>query len=184
MRQWALALLGAGVLATLAADALARGDGPEISRSRGKRGGVVVLWPRVVPETTDPVVEALALRLQEKLSAASAQIVDVRLVDRRPEPERVCPQTGCRSASVGLLLAHREGGCMVAALVGPPGPEPQQIVPLVGDVELPDPTLPFRGAPEQRMIIREFVPCSEAEAQVDAMKVAELLRPLTTAPTR
>ena len=179
MKRWALALVGAGVLAMLATDASARGDGPEISRSRGKRGGVVVLWPRVVPETTDPSIDALALRLQQKLYAASAQVVDVRLVNQRPAPERVCPQTGCKSASVGLLLAHREGGCIAAAIVGPPGVEPQKIVPLAGQLEMVDDTLPFRGAPEQRMIIKEFTPCVELEAQVDPMAIAELLRAYT-----
>src|SRR4051812_28885981 len=42
-------------------------DTPEISRSRGTAGGVVVLWPRIVPRSEDPAVLDLATRIQAKL---------------------------------------------------------------------------------------------------------------------
>jgi hypothetical protein len=145
-------------------------DGAEISRSKGKRDGVVVLWPRVVPATDDPAIADLAGRLQE------------RLVDRRPAPERVCPQAGCRSASLGLMLGHREGGCVAVAIVGPPGPEPQALVPIAGNFQMIDPTLAFRTAPEQKLIVSEFVPCDQLEASFDPSIAAQALRDRLTAP--
>src|SRR5262245_3461970 len=35
-------------------------DPPEVSRSRGQRGGVVVLWPRVAPSGDTPAAHEIA----------------------------------------------------------------------------------------------------------------------------
>lgn len=160
MRAWLLTL---GWLA-VGAEASAAGDAAEISRSRGKKGGAVVLWPRLVPESADPVLADQAARVQALLAQAVGQ--QAPAVDVRPAPERVCPLIGCRAASVGLLLGHQDGGCVAVAVVGPPGPEAQTLVPLAGSVEMVDPALPFRAAPEGKLIVREFVPCTELADRV------------------
>ncbi len=160
--------LGLGALmALLAAPALAGGDGPEISRSRGKKDGVVVLWPRVVPATEDAAVTALAGQLQQKLAAMAGEAVDPGKVDARPPPERACSQVGCKGASVGLMLGQRNGGCAVVGIVSGPGVAPQQLVPLAGQMTLQGSSLPFRQAPEQVVTISEFVRCDQVLETLD-----------------
>src|SRR5262249_6485435 len=44
-----------------------RDDAPEISRSRGTKGGVVVLWPRVWPRSEEPGATELATKVQKRL---------------------------------------------------------------------------------------------------------------------
>src|SRR5688500_18623161 len=95
----------------LALPALARAAGPEVSSSRGRSGGVVVLWPRLVPEAEDPVIVDLARRLQQRVADAAAGSVDARRIDLRPAPERVCPRAGCKTTSLTLMLGHQDGGC-------------------------------------------------------------------------
>ena len=157
-------------------------NGPEVSRSRGKRDGVVVLWPRVVPATSDPEVLGLAGRLQERLYSAASAVVDYRRVDVRPSPERVCPRVGCRAPTVGLFLGHDEGGCVVVGMVSPPGPEASDVVPLVGDVEMVGNKLAFRSAPERTMIVQEFVPCTDVEARFNDQLVIQLIEAYANAP--
>jgi hypothetical protein len=163
----------------LAISALAAG--PEVSSSRGKSEGVVVLWPRVVPETTDPVINDLANKLQQRLQASALQRVPERRVDVRPSPERVCPRSGCRGTSLTLLLGHQGGGCALLGIVGPPGPATQRLVPLVGLFDMEDPYLPFREAPEGDVVITEFVPCAEVESRLDPQALALLLPDSTPA---
>ena len=175
-------VLGAVLLVAALGSVAASGPGSEVSRSRGRGGGVVVLWPRIVPETEDPAVLALATRLQERLrDAATAGFVPNRN-DVRPAPERVCPMNGCRATSVGLLLGHQDGGCVALAIVGPPGTESQRLVPLAGSVGMEDGSLPFREAPEGRVVITEFVPCGELEQQLDAEALSGLVGAQAPAP--
>jgi hypothetical protein len=143
------------------------GAGPEVSHGRGKKGGVVVLYPRLVPETDDPTVRAVAAGVQEALAAQAATLVPPEKVDARPSPERVCPRDGCRAVSVSLLLGQMSGGCAAVALVGPPGPEPQRIVPLAGTVDVSGAGLPFRDLPENHVVVREFVPCDQLRGALD-----------------
>lgn len=157
--------------------AAATGPGSEVSRTRGRGGGVVVLWPRIVPETEDPAMLALAARLQERVREAAAVGVVPNRIDVRPAPERVCPMNGCRATSVGLLLGHQDGGCVALAIVGPPGAEAQRLVPLAGSVGMDDAGLPFREAPEGKVVITEFVSCGELEQQLDAEALARLVGP-------
>jgi hypothetical protein len=157
----------------LASSAMAAG--PEVSRSRGRSEGVVVLWPRVVPETTDPVINDLARKLQERLHASAVATVSERRVDVRPAPERVCPRSGCRGTSLTLLLGHEGGGCALLGIVGPPGQETQRLVPLVGLFQMEDPYLPFRSPPEGDVVITEFVPCDQVESRLDPQALALLL---------
>ncbi|MEQ1503847.1 MAG: hypothetical protein ABMB14_16520 [Myxococcota bacterium] len=156
------------------------GTGSEISHSRGKANGVVVLWPRVVPETDDPAITDLAKRLQARIQAAAATTVIPARIDVRPAPERVCPLSGCRSTSVGVLLGHQDGGCAALAIVGPPGVESQRLVPLAGKFQMTDAALEFRAAPEGKVTVSEFVPCASLEQALDNDAIARLLAP--TAP--
>ena len=68
---------------------------PEISRSGGVTGGVVLLWPRVIPRSEDPQTDQDAAFVQGQLRAAIARALPGRPVDVRPNPERVCPRAGC-----------------------------------------------------------------------------------------
>src|SRR5690606_23761451 len=90
-------------------------DGPEISRSVGEEGGLVVFWPRVIPRTDDAAIRGHAAKLQERLVAIAKKKYKSK-IDVRPEPERVCPQRGCDAATLGVLLTHRDGGCTATAL--------------------------------------------------------------------
>ncbi|MEM6925688.1 MAG: hypothetical protein AAF602_02070 [Myxococcota bacterium] len=160
------------------AAAIAGGDGPEISRSRGSSRGLVVLWPRLVPETDDPVLRDLADRMKNRLYAAAAEVVPYRRVDVRPEPERVCPRDGCRAPAVSVMIGHQEGGCVVVGLLQPPGPTPPVAWSVSGEVELIEP-LAFRTPPENAVVVREFTPCAYAEAGFEAEKVVAALRAMT-----
>lgn len=137
------------------------GDAPEISRSAGQEGGVVIFWPRVVPRTDDPEIRKLAGDLQQRLVALVKQAVPDRERDVRPEPERVCPRSGCDAMTVGALLTASSGGCVALALVAPPGTSPQRIIPWGGDVELKYEQVPFREPPESSVTIKDMVSCTE-----------------------
>jgi hypothetical protein len=139
-------------------------DAPEISRSVGERGGVVVLWPRVLPATTDPALLVEARRLQARLAELAATAAPSAPRDVRPEPERVCPRQGCTAAALGAVLYHAEGGCIAVVTVSPPGPSAATLVPWAGVVELKAPTSAFREPPESQLSIRDMVPCAELVA--------------------
>jgi hypothetical protein len=157
-----------------ATSALAAGPGPEVSRSRGRKDGIVVLFPRIVPETQDATVVALAERLQTRLQQIAVTSVAPTRVDVRPSPERVCPLAGCRATSVGVMLGHQDGGCAALALVGPPGEEPVRLVPLAGKFAMDSASLDFRAAPEGKVVVSEFVPCAQLEQSLDGQALARL----------
>jgi hypothetical protein len=140
-------------------------DGPEISRSAGREGGVVVFWPRVIPKTEDAAMKTLAGKLQEELVALARGKFDH--VDVRPEPERVCPRAGCKGSTFGVLLTHGGGGCTALALVSKPGTAPMQIVPWGGIVKLKRDSIPFREHPESEVTIQDAVPCDKL---IDSLK--------------
>lgn len=140
-------------------------DAPEISRSVGEEGGVIVLWPRVVPKSDDPAVQELAAAVQARLSSTAKQIADN--VDTRPEPERVCPKgNGCKAVSLGAVVTVKGGGCSVVALVGPPGVSSTRLVPWIGGVELRATTVPFREPPENQITVAEFAPCDKVRQDI------------------
>ena len=156
--------------------ALASGDGPEISKARGKKGGSVVLWPRVVPETEDPAVHALAKALQERLAQVAQAQTDADRTSVRPAPERVCPLAGCRTISLGAVLGHHEGGCFAVALVGPADGGDVRLVPWGGEVLAAGKTVPFRDVPEERLAVKEFVPCAELASRLADDRVERAVR--------
>ncbi len=142
-------------------------DSPQISRSVGEPGGVVVLWPRVVPSTDAPEIRRAAAGLQAVLTQRVAEILPDREVDVRPEPERVCPQAGCKAVAVGALLVHTEQACAVVGLVNPAGRSPATLVPWAGKVTTQQPTIPFRAYPESYVTILDFQRC---DALPDVLK--------------
>jgi hypothetical protein len=155
--------------------AFAFGDAPEISRSLGKKGGVVVLWPRVSAKS-DAKPEDVA-RVQAALVQIARGVSDK--VDVRPEPERVCPkETGCKAVALGAAIAASGQGCAVIATVSPPGTSPAKLVPWVGELTLTHTTAPFRSPPEALMTITDFTPCSDLATALDAgaSKVSEALK--------
>ena len=164
-RGWGMLALFALCLSGGCVDA--RAASPEVSKSRGKRDGVVVLWPRIVPETEDPVITDLARRMQQKLVEVASASVDPKRVDVRPKPERVCPIAGCKATSLSLLLGHDGGGCALLGVVGPPEAEQQRLVQIAGRFQMEDAYLPFRAPPEGEVIVAEFVPCAEIEKHID-----------------
>lgn len=151
-------------------------DAPEISRSVGVEGGVVVFWPRVIPRSDD--VGPVAGELRKQLEAVVGEALPGRAVDVRPEPERVCPRTGCAAMTVGVLLAHNAGGCAAVALVSGPGKSETRLVPWAGKVELKAVTVPFRDHPESQVTVRDMVPCTELVASLAARRgeVVEAIR--------
>ena len=135
-------------------------DAPQISRSRGAEGGVVLLWPRIIPGSAAGESRALAAAVQARLRDMVEEALPGRAIDVRPDPERVCPQGGCEGLSVGALLLREDNGCAVVALIGGPGRAPTRMVPLAGRVRLHTPFVPFREPPESHVTITDFGPCS------------------------
>jgi len=141
-------------------------DAPEISRSAGVRGGAVVLFPRIVLPRDAGKPDAETLALAQKLQAHLANVVKKAVgsapVDVRPEPERVCPKTGCEARAFGLLLAKAGGGCSVFALVSAPGVSPQRIVPWSpGSVKLAQSSVGFREPPERVVHVTDYASCAK-----------------------
>ena len=147
-------------------------DAPEISRSTGQPGGFVVLWPRVVPATTDPALAQLAGALQARLRALTQGVAPSAPLDVRPAPERVCPRQGCQGAAIGALLYHQQGMCVAVLSVSPPGPSAAQISPWGGVVDLRARSVPFREPPESQVAVRDFVPCDQILAATAASDTA------------
>lgn len=142
------------------------GDAPEISRSVGTEGGAIILWPRVVmPRSAGkPDADALAIagKVQTRLASIAERVLGGRLVDVRPEPERVCPKQGCKAASLGILFTKAGGGCAVVALVSAPGTSPQKLIQWSpGEVTLKQATVPFRSPPEAVIAVKDYAACDK-----------------------
>ena len=147
------------LLAVLMAPAHA-GDAPEISRSAGEEGGVVVLWPRVIPKTNSKTAQAAAWVVQQNMKRLAEETLPGRVIDVRPEPERVCPQAGCKGVVLGAVLVHNGEACVAVATVSGPGQSAQTLVPWAGKADLKQLTVPFREPPESYLTIRDFSKCS------------------------
>jgi hypothetical protein len=148
-----------------------------VSRSRGPTDGVVVLWPRVMPLTLDAEVLAAAAAMQGRMDQTAQRASPLARRELRPDPERVCPKArGCRAASLTVLIGHEAGGCVAVAVIGRPGLEPLELVPLAGSVDLSATTVPFRAPPESVVTVREFVPCSGLVSAVDDTAAVLALR--------
>ena len=150
------------------ASAQTEGDAPEISRSVGVEGGVVLFWPRVVPRSSDPELSALAGAVQRHLRMLVERELPGRPVDQRPEPERVCPQAGCEAMTVGALIARNGTGCVVVALISGPGRAPARLIPWVGGATPRVAQVPFREPPESHITITDFAVCDDVVSQLAA----------------
>jgi hypothetical protein len=147
-------------------------DAPEISRSVGVPSGVVVLWPRIVltrqgPAKADEPTRELARNLQARVADLVRAAVPGKNVDVRPEPERVCPRSGCTAASVGILLAKAGDGCAAVALVSAPGTSPMKLVPWLGAARLTSETVPFRAQAEEAVRVTDFSKCAGLASEKD-----------------
>jgi len=142
------------------------GDAPEISRSLGAEGGAIILWPRVVMPRgagkPDADTLALAGKVQTRLASIAERVLGGRLVDVRPEPERVCPKPGCKAASLGVLFTKAGGGCAVVALVSAPGTSPQKLLQWSpGKVTVREASVPFRSPPEAVIGVKDYAACDK-----------------------
>jgi hypothetical protein len=138
-------------------------DAPEISRSAGKAGGVVVLWPRIVltreAGKPDADTRAIAGKVQARVAELARAALPNATVDVRPEPERVCPRQGCAAPRVGVLLERVGGGCAAIVLAGDTGVTPDRLVPWSGRMVLDADSVPFREPPERVVHVKDFQPC-------------------------
>jgi hypothetical protein len=147
-------------------------DAPEISRSVGAAGGVVVLWPRIVltrqgSGKPDDATRELARGLQARVAELVRSAAPGKNIDVRPEPERVCPRSGCTAASVGLLFAKAGDGCAAVALVSAPGQSPAKLVPWLGAARLTSDSVPFRKQAEEAVRVTDFSRCSALAGEKD-----------------
>ena len=140
-------------------------DAPEISRSVGSENAIVVMWPRIVlsrsgPSKPDDETRAIAGRLQARLAELARKAAGGKSIELRPEPERVCPRSGCKAVSVGVLLARAGKGCAAAALISGPGTAPARVVPWIGGIKAHRTSVPFREPPESAIDVQDYASCS------------------------
>ncbi len=150
-----------------------------VSASPGEPGGVVVLWPRVIPAAEIERKDGVEARVQQELLALAKQTLPGRPIDVRPEPERTCPAAGCKAVALGALILRQEAACAVVAIVMPPGTtKPTALLPWTGKLQLKRAEVSFRDPPESEVTIKDFGRCSElpGSLKAEAPAVAELLR--------
>jgi len=143
-----------------------------VSKSPGTAGGVTILWPRIIRRDIVDENRGLGAALQQQMRVMVEKHLPGRAIDFRPEPERVCPKTGCAGVSVGLLLSRQGQGCLVLALVSRPGVSPTRIVPWVGKVQLRADTVGFREWPESQITVADYIPCTSLLTTMDAQEAA------------
>ncbi len=153
-------------------------DAPEISRSVGSAGGVVVLWPRIVQPSGSPPPDASLKKIAGDVQAELARIARKGggQVDVRPEPERACPRSGCKATRIGALVTRADHGCAVVAIVGKPGASPAHLVPWAGRITLSAPEVPFRSPPEQVVRVGDYVSCESLDLSRHSADVEAALR--------
>lgn len=137
-----------------------RHDSPEIAKSRGDKGGYVVLWPRVVPKSDDPQTQEIASLLQARLTAMANRAAPGAPVDVRPSPERACPREGgCVATSLGAVLSRKGNACAAAVTIGSPGTSPVRVFGWAGTVEVKAESSAFRDPPENLLVVKEWAKC-------------------------
>ena len=138
---------------------------PRISTSGGEQGGVVVLWPRVVPEAEERQPDAALV--QRRLAALAHEAAEGSPVDTRPAPQRTCPRDGCEGAAIGAVLRHRGESCAVVVTVALPGPTPARLVPWAAEVELTNTVVQFREPPEAEVRVTDYLRCESLPAALE-----------------
>ncbi len=166
MRQWQVGLVmlivsGCGGAAATSgssggesANVVIDEDDARVSRSAGEEGGVVVLFPRVMGL---PGGEAAAL--QAHMVELAQRVFPNRPMDVRPDPERVCPRTGCQGVALGALLVSQNGNCVVVGVVGAPGQTDLTLTRWAGNLTVRDQTIPFRDPPESHVTVHDMIAC-------------------------
>jgi hypothetical protein len=139
-----------------------------VSTSGGVKGGAVVLWPRVIPSSQADALKPIAAQLQDQMEKLVKQTLPNAPIDKRPAPQRVCPQGGCEGLGVGVLLIHNQNGCAALGLLSSPGRTIISIHPWAGEVELKQTRVEFREPPESQVIVKDFVPCDQLLAHTQA----------------
>lgn len=148
-----------------------------VLETRGRRGTLMVLWPRVIPRTDAGELDAVAGTVQRRIDAIVSKTLPLRPRQLAPAPQRVCSRPrGCKGPSVGVLIGQSGGGCVAVGWVSGPGAGPQYLVPLAGEVTLSTSTLPFRAHPEDAVTVREFVPCDTLAGAIDPAALVPTLR--------
>lgn len=140
--------------------------GPEISHSKGVSGGVVVLWPRIIPAAIAEENTQLAAQVQAKVRQVVERALPGRPIDMRPKPERVCPKAGCDGVSVNVLFTRNSNACAAIAIINAPGTSPTKLMPWGGSVELKSDTIQFRDMPENFVKIKDYTPCDQLVASM------------------
>lgn len=135
--------------------------GPEISHSKGVAGGVVVLWPRIIPAAIAEENSQIAAQLQAKMKSVVERALPGRAIDMRPKPERVCPKAGCDAMSINVLFTRNSTACVAVAVINAPGTSSTKLMPWGGTVELKSDTIQFRDMPENFVKIKDYVPCDQ-----------------------
>lgn len=141
---------------------------PEISHSKGQAGGIVVLFPRIIPGTIAEENAALAAQIQQKVKDVAARALPGRAIDVRPKPERVCPKAGCDAMSINVLFTKNSNSCVTVALINAPGTSPTKLIAWGGLVELKSDTIQFRDMPESFVKVKDYVPCADLITQMAA----------------
>jgi len=134
---------------------------PEISHSKGAAGGIVLLWPRIIPASAAADAKPLAAQIQQRLGALAQRALPGRPLDVRPDPERVCPRGGCDGMPVNVVFSRNGNACLVVAVIGNPGETPQRLVPWAGVITLRNDTVPFRDPPESQITVKDYIPCDQ-----------------------
>lgn len=145
--------------ASTSSEATMSENDPRISRSRGLQGGVVVLWPRVLPANMETSSEAK--EVQSKLTTIARSLVIPKAVDARPAPERVCSKGGCIASSVGAVLLKKDNSCAVVATVSHPGTSEQYLLPVLGNVTIRNRHIPFREPAESEITVNDYGKCDD-----------------------
>lgn len=141
--------------------------GPEVSHSKGVAGGVVVLWPRIIPSAIAAENQPMASQIQQKVKQLVERALPGRPIDVRPSPERVCPKTGCDALSVGVLFTRSNNSCMAVALINAPGVSQTKMVPWGGEVAFKaGDSVAFRDPPENNVTIKDYATCDQLIAEM------------------
>src|SRR5258708_39334558 len=78
-------------------------DAPEISRSVGVDGGVVVLWPRIPGSAKDPDARQVAAKIEVRLAGIGARALPRPRMDAPPGPGRLRRPVGVAAISRGAV---------------------------------------------------------------------------------
>lgn len=133
---------------------------PEVSKDPGQAGGVVVLWPRIIPSAIADQNAATASSIQQHMQQIAGRALPGRPINVRPNPERVCPKGGCAAPSLNVFFTRQANACVAVALVAGAGEVNTRLVPWAGEVVFKGgDSVPFRQPPENQVTIKDYVPC-------------------------